>query len=86
MIVYGGSFLPVSWSYPSEIVAAEQSVIPNVIGWIATAIVTSIPPIVVGAMPNGNAYPLFIFFGCYGIFGVIMIYLKLIESKGKTYE
>ncbi len=86
MVAYGGSFLPVSWSYPSEIVAAEQTLIPNVIGWIGTSIVTSVPPIIIGAMPDHNAFPLFFFFGGYAIFGFTVIYLKLIESKGLTYE
>jgi MFS family permease len=86
MTIYGATFLPVSWSYPSEIIPAESAVYANIFGWIATTIVVSVPPIVTGAMPNHNAYPLFFFFGFYGIFGTIYIYMKLVESKGRTYE
>ena len=78
MLVYGASFLPVSWSYPSEIIPAEQAVYANVFGWIATSIVVSVPPIVVGAMPGNNAYPLFFFFGAYGIFGSTIAYFKFV--------
>lgn len=86
MLGYGGSFLPAAWSYPSEVVCAAKSVYQNVLGWIATSIVTSVPPIIAAAMPGNNVYPLFFFFGAYGIFGFTYIYLKLIESKGRTYE
>jgi len=59
--------------------------IPNIIGWIATAMVTSIPPLVVGAMPNGNAYPLFIFFGVYGFLSYFPLQFFMVESKDKSY-
>jgi hypothetical protein len=86
MATYGISFLPTAWSYPSDILAPEQTLIPNVVGWIATTIVTTIPPIVVGAMPGHNAYPLFFFFSAYCIFGLVIIVWKMVESKGRTYE
>jgi len=86
MALYGGSFLPISWSYPSEIMTADQSLVPNILGWIATAIVTSVPPIVVGIMPNHNAWPLFVFFGFYGVFGLLVLIWKMVESKNRTYE
>lgn len=86
MAAYGASFLPSSWSYPSEIMPANKSILPNAAGWIATAIVTSVPPIIVGAMPDHNAYPLFIFFGTYGIFGFTILFMYMVESKNKTYE
>jgi len=66
--------------------AAEQSLFPNIMGWIATSIVTSVPPIIVGIMPNNNAYPLFLFFGVYSIFGLVVLAMKMVESKGRTYE
>ena len=86
MIIYGASFLPVSWSYPSEIIPAEQAVFANTFGWIATSIVVSVPPIIVGIMPGNNAYPLFFFFGAYSTFGSLALYFKMVESKGRTYE
>lgn len=86
MAVYGLTFLPSAWAYPSEVMPANKSVLPNAAGWIATAIVTSVPPIIVGIMPNHNAYPLFIFFGVYGIFGFTILFMYMVESKNKTYE
>lgn len=60
--------------------------IPNIIGWICISIVTSIPPLVVGLMPDNNAYPLFLFFGGYGIFALFILKIWMKESKGLTYE
>ena len=54
--------------------------------WLSLWIVVSVPPIVVGAMPDNNAYPLFFFFGFYGLIGFIYLYLKMVETKGRTYE
>jgi len=51
--------------------------VPNIIGWIATSLVTSVPPLVVGAMPNGNAYPLFIFFAAYGLFAYVLLHFYM---------
>jgi hypothetical protein len=48
--------------------------------------VTSIPPLVVGAMPHGNAYPLFLFFGVYGFLSYVPLQFFMVESKDKTYE
>lgn len=86
MLLYGATFLPVSWSYPSEIIPAEQAVFANTLGWIATCIVVSVPPIIVGAMPDHNAYPLFFFFGIWGVFGSLYVFCSMVESKGRTYE
>jgi tellurite resistance protein TehA-like permease len=60
--------------------------VPNIIGWISMSFVTSVPPLVVGAMPNGNAYPLFIFFAAYGLFAYVLLQFYMRESKDKTYE
>jgi Na+/melibiose symporter-like transporter len=56
------------------------------VGWIATFIVVAVPPIIVGIMPKNNAYPLFFFFGIYCIFGLVVLALKMVESKGRRYE
>ena len=85
MALYGGNILTIAWGYPSEILTPKVTMIPNIIGWIATSLVTSVPPLVVGAMPNGNAYPLFIFFAVYGLFAYVILHFYMIESKGKTY-
>ena len=86
MALYGANILTIAWGYPSEILSPDVTTIPNIIGWIATSIVTSVPPLVVGAMPNGNAYPLFIFFGVYGVIAYVVLHFRMNESKGKSYE
>ena len=58
----------------------------NTLQWVATCIILTISPIVVGAMPDNNAYPLFFFFGAYGVFGTIYAFLAMVESRGRTYE
>jgi MFS family permease len=85
MLFFGSTFFPVSWSVPSEIIPPEEAVYANVPGWIATSIVVSCPPIISGAM-DGSVYPVFFFFGAYGIFGTFGLYKWLVETKGKTYE
>lgn len=78
MFLNGGAVLTAAYSYPSEILAPEVAFIPNTLGWLALAIVTSVPPIIVGLMPENNAYPLFLFFGGYGIFTsiILVLYMK----------
>lgn len=86
MLLYGATCLPVAWSVPSEIIPADEAIYANIPGWIATSVVVTCPPIISAAMPNGNSYPLFFFFGAYGIFASIVLYKWLVETKGKTYE
>jgi hypothetical protein len=78
MFLNGGAVLTSAYSYPSEILAPEVAFIPNTLGWLGLAIVTSVPPIVVGVMPENNAYHLFLFFGGYGIFAsiILLIYMR----------
>ena len=52
MLVYGGLFLSAVWSYPSEILAPEKSLIPNIMNWIALSISTLLPSVVMSIMPN----------------------------------
>ena len=46
---------------------------------------TLIPPLISGAMPNDNPWPVFIFYGVYTLIGFLHIKVKLQESDGKTY-
>lgn len=55
--------LSIAWSYPLEVIPPHNTMIPNILNWIGLSIVTIVPPLVVGAMPNNNAYQLFILFG-----------------------
>ncbi len=75
MALYGGNILTVCYSYPSEVMAPHMAVYPNIMNWIALTLVTSVPPIIVGAMPDNNAYPLFFFFGGFGIIATIVIFI-----------
>jgi len=54
--------------------------------WIALAISTLVPPLISGSMPDNNPYPVFIFFGLYGIIGFVRVRLKLKESDGFSYN
>lgn len=74
MVVYGGSFISPVWSYPSEVIPASETIIPNIVHWTALALEILIPPLIAGKMPNNNAYPVFFFFGVYGLFGFIHVF------------
>lgn len=52
MALFGSTFLPISWTVPSEIIPPDEAVYANVPGWIATSITISVPPIIQGIMPN----------------------------------
>lgn len=86
MAVYGVSFISPIWSYPSEIIPASQALLPNIVNWLALALSTLIPPLVTGAMPNNNSYPVFLFFGIYGFLSFFHIFRHLRESDGKSYN
>jgi len=86
MAVYGAAFICPIWAYPSEVIPASESLLANIMNWIALAISTLIPPLVTGAMPNNNSYPVFIFFGLYGLIGFVHVKCKLRESDGFTYR
>lgn len=86
MMIYGGSFISPVWSYPSEIIPASKALIPNIIHWLGLSITTLIPPLVTGAMPHNNPYPVFIVLGVYGLLSFIHVFRDLKESDGKTYN
>lgn len=86
MAVYGASFISPIWSYPSEVIPASQALVPNVVHWLALAISTLVPPVITGIMPGNNAYPVFLFFGVYGIIGFIHVFKTMKESDGKSYN
>lgn len=86
MALYGSCILTVCYSYPSEVMAPHMAVYPNILNWIALTLVTSVPPIIVGIMPDNNAYPLFFFFGGYSIIASIVVFTFMRESKGLTFK
>jgi MFS family permease len=85
MAVYGASYIAPVWSYPTEIVPAKQSTIPNIVQWLSLAISTLVPPLITGSMPNSNPYPIFIFYGIYTFIGFIHVFKMLKEPDGKSY-
>jgi hypothetical protein len=86
MAIYGAAFISPIWAYPSEIIPASQSMIPNIVHWLALAFSTLIPPLITGAMPGHNPYPIFLFFGLYSFIGFIHVFRYLRESDGYTYN
>jgi hypothetical protein len=38
MMIYGGSFISPIWSYPSEVIPASETIIPNIVHWTALAL------------------------------------------------
>jgi hypothetical protein len=86
MVVYGASYISPIWAYPSEIIPAKKALLPNIVHWISLATSTLIPPIIARTMPNNNSYPVFFFFGLYGLFSLMHIIPFLRESDGLTYN
>lgn len=85
MAIYGAGFLSPIWSYPSEIIPASQSLPSNILHWVTLALCMLVPPLVSG-FNKGNPFPVFIFFGIYGIIGFIHVRFTLRESNGLNYK
>ena len=73
MIIFGGAFINQNWAYPSEVIPASESRIPNIVHWLTLSTANLVPPLVSGAMPNNNPFPVFIFFGIYCFIGFIHV-------------
>ena len=58
----------------------------NIMSWSALAVSTLVPPLITGIMPDNNPFPVFIFFGLYGIIGFVHVRVKLKESDGFSYN
>jgi hypothetical protein len=85
MLVYGGMMLSAVWSYPSEIIPAGESLIPNTVHWVALSLSTLAPSVVMSLMPGNEVYPCFLFFFAYCFFAFIYFYENVVESNGLTY-
>lgn len=76
MFVCGSTLTSVTWTYPAELATPGLEKWGSVVSMGGTAIVTIVPPFVTGAMPNGEAYPIFFFFALYlGIAVILNDYL-----------
>ena len=71
MVVYGGMLLSAVWSYPSEIIPAAESLLPNTVHWIALSLSTMAPSLVMSLMPSDQVYPCFLFFFTYTFFAFL---------------
>lgn len=85
MMVFGGFFININWAIPPELAPARELLVPNIVHWLTLSIANLIPPLVSGAMPHNNPYPVFIFFALYDVFGYIHVRTCLRETDGKTY-
>ena len=86
MAVYGVGFISPIWAYPSEVIPAAQQLPANILHWITASFTMLIPPLVASFMPRNNPYPVFIFFGIYGLIGFAHVRSTLRESNGLTYK
>lgn len=79
MIPCGGGLNAIVYAYPSELVPPSMGKYTSAMSWLASAIVSVVPPYVVGAVPGNLAYPMFFFFAFYlGI--VSFINIRLLPS------
>lgn len=85
MAIYGLGFLSPIWSYPSEVIPAGRAMPANILQWATLAICLLIPPLISG-LNNGNPFPVFFFFGIYGLLGFIHVRSTIRESNGLTYK
>lgn len=86
MAVYGVAFISPIWAYPSEVIPASQQLPANILHWLSLSFSMLVPPLVSSFMPRSNPYPVFIFFGVYGIIGFIHVRSTLRESNNRTYK
>ena len=86
MAVYGVAFISPIWAYPSEVIPASQQLPANILHWLSLSFSMLVPPLVSSFMPRSNPYPVFIFFGVYGIMGFIHVRSTLRESNNRTYK
>lgn len=85
MFIFSLMVTPLNYAYPAEITPAPKVTIANIFNMSAMTISLLLPPIVIEAM-NGDAYPVFLFFGIYITVSLIYMYNSLVESKGLKYE
>jgi hypothetical protein len=86
MIIYGGMMLSAVWSYPSEIIPAAESLVPNTVHWIALSLSTLAPSLVMSIMPTDEVYPCFLFFLGYTLLAFFYFRAYVVESNGLSYQ
>ena len=86
MAIYGVAFISPIWAYPSEVIPAAQQLPANILHWLSLAFSMLVPPLVSSVMPGNNPYPVFVFFGIYGLIGFVHVRSTLKETNGLTYK
>ena len=85
MAGYGAAFISPAWSYPSAVVAPDETLAMNCTFWMSIAFTLLVPPLVTGAMPDENPYPVFFFFAICGTVGFIHAYTTAKDTDGKNF-
>lgn len=62
----------VTWFYPFECTGPLYGKYASLLSWFGTACLLIIPPFITEAMPKGQSYPIFAFFGVYLCFSIYM--------------
>lgn len=73
----------ITWYYPFECTRPVYGKYAAFFSWFGMGCLIIIPPYISQAMPNGESYPTFIFFGVYLCFSVIMNYKFLVDVDDK---
>ena len=84
MADYGISIGAVSWLYLSEIVQPKFMPVPIAMNWIGASIVVVLFPIVTDNLLDGNPAFLFFIFMAWCTGALVLNYLFMVETKGKT--
>ena len=80
MVIYGISLGPVVWLYVPEIIPAKVVPYATAMNWIGCSICIILTPIIINAN-DGNAYPVFFFFGGITLFFFIVNIFLMVETK-----
>jgi hypothetical protein len=85
MIIYGISIGPSVWLYVPEIIPAKIVPLATMMNWFGCSLCVIFTPIAIAAN-DGNAYPVFFFYGgITTLFFIINVFL-MEETKGLTVE
>ena len=72
------------WMYIPEITQPHIVTLSTTIIWTVGAIISTMFPIVVSALPHQNPSPIYFFFGAYSFVELFINHRFIVETKGKT--
>jgi hypothetical protein len=73
----------ITWYYPFECTRPVYGKYAAFFSWFGMGCLIIIPPYITQAMPNGESYPTFLFFGVYLCFSAFINYKYLIDVGKK---